>query len=111
MSMLELISVARWDAYREGRHCAKRYGAFLRDAAKAVDDFHWSAKRFPSRGVVVRLYFWLAGDVNKYDGFHPEDGKTEAEQISACIERLTLEALRDVARATKERLDRKPARR
>lgn len=106
----ELLNSARWDAYRDRRHCHQRRRAFLSDAYKSRKDWRWTAKRMPSGGTVVRLYFWLKGDVNKYDGFHPDDGKTELEQLSACIERLTLEAMRDVARATKDRLDGKPGR-
>lgn len=106
MSLSELISVARWDAYRERRHCHQRRKAFERDVAKVVKDFHWSAQRMPSGGTVVRLYFYLNGDVDKWDGFHPEDVPPVGGYLKACIERLTLEALRDVARATRSRLDR-----
>jgi hypothetical protein len=110
MNMRELISKARWDAYRDGRHCAQRRKAFERDAAKVDKDFHWSARRMPSGAIILRLYFYLGGDVDKWDGFHPEECHDGHGHIAQVIERLTLEALRDVARATKDRLDGKSAR-
>lgn len=107
----ELLSLARWDAYRDGRHRHQRRRAFVCDVYKAVKGWRWSARHMPNGGTVLRLQ---TGDADKWDGFHPDDatigGGTDFQQLVSCIERLTLEALQDVARATKNRLDSKPAR-
>jgi hypothetical protein len=57
----------------------------------------------PSGGTVVRLQ---TADADKWDGFSYEDVPPLGGYLAACVERLTLEALQDVARATKKRLDR-----
>ena len=104
MSMRELISLARWDAYRERRHNGRRLLAFRRDAAKAVKGWSWSARTRRDM-LVVKLV------VNGVE----RDAKLTAVNaspsgVALAAELLTLEALRDVARATKERLDGNPAR-
>lgn len=98
MRMFELIGLARWDSYRERHHCAQRLKAFKRDAAKAVKSFEWGCK--PYRGFCILSL--QVGRESYATGIEPPS----PDQIPIEVERLTLEALRDVARKTKERLDR-----
>lgn len=96
MSLSELIGFARWDAYRDRMHCAQRRKAFERDAAKAVKRWIWSARSMREGAAMVCL---------RKDSGASFCG-SDAGCMPGAIERLTLEALRDVARATKDRLDR-----
>lgn len=105
----ELLSVARWDAYRDGRHCHQRRRAFVCDSYRAVKRLAWFAST--RNGLTVVRLESPKGVGNVYvDCFSYEDVPPVGGHLSACIERLTLEALRDVARATKNRLDSKPSR-
>lgn len=105
----ELLSSARWGAYRDGRHCHQRRRAFVSDAYKALKGWRWSA-RTRNGMTTVSLESPMIG--LRIDGFdHRDLGWSGTEKALAdCLERLTLEALLDVARATKDRLDCKPGR-
>lgn len=98
----ELLKSARWDAYRDGRHCHQRRRAFVCDAYKSVKGWRWSFKPYRGFGVLT-----LSTPDNSYaTGIEP----LSPDQVEAEIQVLSLEALRDVARATKDRLDGKPSR-
>lgn len=92
-----ILGVARWAAYREGRHCHQRRQAFYRDARKALKGARWSCK--PSRDSHVITVILLDGHKVV---FMTESG---AELLPIFVA-ITTELMQHVAAQTKERLDR-----
>lgn len=97
MSELErILSVARWEAYRDRRHCHQRRRAFYLAARRALKGCAWSAK--PSRDSHVITAVLPCGYKVV---FLTETG---AELLPVFVA-ITLELMQHVARQTKERLD------
>lgn len=99
MNPSKMIRIARWDCYRNRMHHGSRLRAFERDVAKAVKTWEWGCK--PYRGFSILIL--KVGRESYAISIEPPS----PDQIAIEVERLTLEALRDVAKATKERLDAK----